>query len=135
MHFDRLFKWIEQEVECYTIKELHQEMMEIANCATVYTTNWLKKKLIERYDKHVFFAELKEVRCSVSKGLSMSELPEKHHWLHQCFQEKGYHTIISHFQKSECLQNVAITFLNDDVSREEIERCIDISEKVINCKH
>ena len=31
LHFDQLCEWIEQEVECYTVKELHQKMIEIAD--------------------------------------------------------------------------------------------------------
>ena len=58
-YFDQLCEWMEQEAECYTIKELHTRMMEIANCETVYSTKWLKRKLMDRYEEHVFFAELK----------------------------------------------------------------------------
>ena len=34
-------------------------MVEIADSATVYTTKWMKRKIIEKYDQHVFFAEMK----------------------------------------------------------------------------
>ena len=34
-------------------------MVELADSATVYTTKWLKRKIIEKYDQHVFFAEMK----------------------------------------------------------------------------
>lgn len=56
-YFEQLCEWMEQEAECYTIKELHTKMM--ANSETVYGTKWLKKKIKNRYEEHVFFAELK----------------------------------------------------------------------------
>ena len=34
-------------------------MVEIADSATVCTTKWMKRKIIEKYDQHVFFAEMK----------------------------------------------------------------------------
>ena len=34
-------------------------MIEIADSPTTHTTKWLKKKLIEKYDDHLFFAEMK----------------------------------------------------------------------------
>ena len=34
-------------------------MVELADSATVYTTKWLKRKIIEKYDQHAFFAEMK----------------------------------------------------------------------------
>ena len=34
-------------------------MVELADSATVYTTKWLKRKKIEKYGQHVFFAEMK----------------------------------------------------------------------------
>ena len=34
-------------------------MIELAYSPTVYTTKWLKRKIIEKYDQHVFFAEMK----------------------------------------------------------------------------
>ena len=33
-------------------------MIEIADSPIVYKTKWVKKKLIEKYDDHVFFAEM-----------------------------------------------------------------------------
>ena len=43
LHPDWLCEWIEQEAECYTVKELHQRMIEMADSPTVYSTKWLKK--------------------------------------------------------------------------------------------
>ena len=58
IYFEQLCEWIEQEAECYTITELHQKMIEMATSTTVYTTKWLKAKLIEKYKQHIFFAEI-----------------------------------------------------------------------------
>ena len=44
-HFELLGEWMEQEAECYTVKEFHEKMIELADSSTVYTTTWLKKKL------------------------------------------------------------------------------------------
>ena len=43
----------------YTVKELNEKMIDLADFPTVYTTKWLKRKIIEKYDQHVFFAEMK----------------------------------------------------------------------------
>ena len=42
--FDRLCEWVEQEAECYTIKELHQKMIEISNSEDVYIYTKMVKK-------------------------------------------------------------------------------------------
>ena len=65
-HFDQLCDWIEQEAECYTVKELHEKMITIANSETVYSIKWLKSKIKHRYKDHVFFAELRgksDIEC------------------------------------------------------------------------
>ena len=43
----------------YTVKELNEKMIDLADFPTVYTTKWLKRKIIEKYDQHAFFAEMK----------------------------------------------------------------------------
>ena len=43
----------------YTVKELNEKMIDLADFPTVYTTKWLKRKIIEKYDQNVFFAEMK----------------------------------------------------------------------------
>ena len=48
LHFDQLCEWIEKEAACYTVKELHQKMIKIADSPTAYTTRWLRKNLIEK---------------------------------------------------------------------------------------
>ena len=58
-HFEQLCEWMEQEAECYTVKEFHEKMIQLADSPTVYTTKWLKRKIIEKYEQHVFFAEMK----------------------------------------------------------------------------
>ena len=58
-HFEQLCQWMEQEAKCYTVKELHEKMIELADSPAVYTTKWLKRNIIEKYYQHVFFAEIK----------------------------------------------------------------------------
>jgi len=58
LHFDRLCDWMEGEAELYTITELHSKMIEMAGSETVYGTKWLKTKLKDKYEDHIFFAEL-----------------------------------------------------------------------------
>ena len=50
---------MEQEAECYTVKELNEKMIDLADFPTVFMTKWLKRKIIEKYHQHVFFAEMK----------------------------------------------------------------------------
>ena len=61
--FEKLCDWVEGEAECYTVKELHLKMMEQSGSEDVYAVyaysyKWLKKKLIEKYKDHIFFAEI-----------------------------------------------------------------------------
>ena len=62
-------EWIEHEVECYAVKELHQKMIHIADSPTVYATKWLKKKV----DREIWWSRLfcrnerKVWRCLLKK--------------------------------------------------------------------
>ena len=56
--------------ECYTMTELHQKMIEMANSTTLYTTKWLKAKLIEKYKEHMY---------SIQNVKKVSEITEPLH--------------------------------------------------------
>ena len=57
--FNMLCLWIEvdSDGELYTIQELHEKMYEMTRGESVYSTKWLKTKLIERYNDSIYFAE------------------------------------------------------------------------------
>ena len=50
---------MEQEGDLNKLKELHLKMCELAESTDVYTVKWLKNKLKEKYEEHIFFAEIK----------------------------------------------------------------------------
>ena len=52
-------EFLEQEGDLNILKELHLKMCELAESTDVYTVKWLKNKLKEKYEEHIFFAEIK----------------------------------------------------------------------------
>ena len=50
--------WLELEGELYSIKELHDKMVEEANGTETYTRRWMKTKLLEKYGDRIFFSEM-----------------------------------------------------------------------------
>ena len=54
-----MFEWLETEGDCdlHTLKELQQKIKDI-NGKDSYSSVYLKKKLKERYNDHVYFSEL-----------------------------------------------------------------------------
>ena len=59
--FDKLCEWLEDgcENEWLSLVELHARMKLEANTDEVYSVKHLKRKLIERYGNHIYFAEKK----------------------------------------------------------------------------
>ena len=57
--FENVCEWLETEGDCdlHTLKELQQKMKDI-NGKDSYSSVYLKKKLKERYNDHVYFSEL-----------------------------------------------------------------------------
>ena len=57
--FENICEWLETEGDCdlHTLKELQQKMKDI-NGNDSYLSVYLKKKLKERYNDHVYFSEL-----------------------------------------------------------------------------
>ena len=57
--FENVCEWLESEGDCdlHTLKELQQKMKDI-NGKDSYSSVYLKKKLKERYNDHVYFSEL-----------------------------------------------------------------------------
>ena len=56
-YFEKVCKFLEQEGDLYTLKELDLKMCELAEPTDVYTVQWLKNKL--KNGKDIFFAEIK----------------------------------------------------------------------------
>ena len=54
-----MFEWLETQGDCdlHTLKELQQKIKDI-NGKDSYSSVYLKKKLKERYNDHVYFSEL-----------------------------------------------------------------------------
>jgi hypothetical protein len=67
--FEDLCEWLESssDVELYSLAELQQRMIDKGgNDSVVYSLKQLKRKLVERYEDHIFFAEVqgrKNVLC------------------------------------------------------------------------
>ena len=57
-NFERVCNWLEEESDCelYTIAELHEKMVQLSEGSICYSEKFLKRKLIERFEDHVFFA-------------------------------------------------------------------------------
>ena len=57
--FENVCEWFETEGDCdlHTLKELQQKMKDV-NGKDSYPSAYLKKKLKERYNDHVYFSEL-----------------------------------------------------------------------------
>ena len=56
--FDADCTWLESEAEIHTVTEIYNRMIEIAGSKdSVYSQNWLKIKLKERYGDHITFSE------------------------------------------------------------------------------
>ena len=64
--FDQLCDYIECQAEVYSLRELHEKMVELANGndEMVYSVKWLKVKLSDKYGDHVQFCE-KDGKCNV----------------------------------------------------------------------
>ena len=57
--FNQVCKWLEKEGELRSLQEIHIKMAEIAGSAEkVYTKKWLKRKLKEKYQDHIYFSEI-----------------------------------------------------------------------------
>jgi len=57
-NFESVCFWLESEVEIYTLSEIHEKMVEMAESKDkVYSQKWLKTKLKERYREHINFVE------------------------------------------------------------------------------
>ena len=66
--FNNLCDWVEEEVELYTLGELHERMTKVTENENedVCSLKRLKQKLQDRYRGHLFFAEVngrKSVVC------------------------------------------------------------------------
>ena len=57
-YFEAICKWLESEGELYSLSEVHQKMIEVAGTEDVFSSKWLKTKLLEKYNDHIFFAEI-----------------------------------------------------------------------------
>ena len=114
-HFEQLCEWMEQEAECYTVKELHEKMIELADSPTVYTTKWLKRKMIEKYDQHVFFAEMKG-RPDVVCLKNVADLIVNNAWYDM--REKGLK------KESETIINTAAKLILSDIRSINLENDI-----------
>ena len=57
-NFERVCNWLEEESDCelYTIAELHEKMVQLSEGSICYSEKSLKRKLIERFADHIFFA-------------------------------------------------------------------------------
>ena len=71
-NFEKLCSWLDSETETYSVSELHQKMVEIAEGTDVYTSNkYLKQLLLKRYGNELFFSEmpgLSDVVCFKELG-------------------------------------------------------------------
>ena len=57
--FDQVCEWLEKEGELRSLEEIYVEMVEVAGSAEkVYSKRWLKRKLKEKYQDHIFFSEI-----------------------------------------------------------------------------
>ena len=123
LHFDQLCEWIEQEAECYTVKQLHQKMIEITDSPTVCTAKWLKKTLIEKYNDHVFFGEMKG-KSGVVCLKSLADLIVDSSWYEK--REKGL------AKESERIINTAAKLILSDIGSMNLESDIYSTENEIS---
>jgi len=55
--FDQMCDWLEvADEELYTLDELQERMITIGHSDEVYSLKQLKRKLVEKYDDHIFFS-------------------------------------------------------------------------------
>ena len=57
-NFDKLCEWLESEAELFSMEELHKKSIQLAVTGEVYGKKWLKKKLKEKYQDFIFFADI-----------------------------------------------------------------------------
>ena len=56
-YFEKVCEFLEQEVDLYTLKEIHLKMCDLAGSTNVCTAKWLKnKRNINLFDKIKGFA-------------------------------------------------------------------------------
>ena len=57
--FNQVCEWLEKEGDLKSVQEIHPKMVEMAaSIDKVYTKNWLKQKLKDKYQNRIFFAEI-----------------------------------------------------------------------------
>ena len=61
--FDKICDWLEvTDLELITLQDVIEKALSLTgsnDCEKVYTTTWLKTRLLERYEGHIMFAEVK----------------------------------------------------------------------------
>ena len=69
--FESVCEWLEMEGDCelHTIKEL-QDRMKDKSKTEAYSAVYMKKKLKERYNNHVYFAEI----CGLADVICFKEM-------------------------------------------------------------
>ena len=55
-NFKKICNW--SDCDLYTLKEMHDKMIELGEDTPCYSIKSLKRKLVEHYGDHIFFAEL-----------------------------------------------------------------------------
>ena len=56
--FNLLCEWLESEMELYSLTEFHEKMKELSGSEDVYTTKWLKARLKNKCEDHIYFVEV-----------------------------------------------------------------------------
>ena len=79
-NFDKLCRWLDSETKPYSVSELRQKMIELADGTEVYTTNqYLKQLLLKRYGSDIFFSEMKGISDVVCfKNIATSMMNDLH---------------------------------------------------------
>ena len=58
-NFQKIYKWLEEDAdsELYTLKEVHQKVLDLSEETSCYGIRYLKRMLLSYYGDHVYFTE------------------------------------------------------------------------------